>query len=126
MTLWQLMLLVVAMGAAGGLVNCAIAGEFMLPKTHDGVWRPGWIGNVLVGAVAAFVVTGTNGQFSNLVLQGTSEPALTATWSQIAGALVVGLGGGNILTNLAARKADQVTKSKLSDVVKTAMQRRNP
>ena len=54
MTIWQIILLIAGFGAIGGIVNCAISGEFNYPRFDAAakVWRPGWIGNVLVGAVA--------------------------------------------------------------------------
>jgi hypothetical protein len=50
MTIWQIILLISACGAMGGIVNCAISGEFNYPRFDAAakVWRPGWIGNVLV------------------------------------------------------------------------------
>ena len=119
---WQLMALVASLGAVGGLVNCAISGEFVLPKLKDGVWRPGWVGNVLVGAVAAFVVTGTNGQLAGVELPPPEGTTLSASWAQIAGAIVIGLGGGNILTNMAARRADQISKDNLASALRKAVE----
>src|SRR2546430_12774558 len=60
MTIWQIILLIAGCGAVGGIVNCAISGEFNYPGFDAAakVWRPGLIGNGLVGAVAAVVVLG--------------------------------------------------------------------
>src|SRR2546430_16426030 len=63
MTIWQIILLIAGCGAVGGIVNCAISGEFNYPRFDAAakVWRPGWIGNVLVGAVESVVEWGIFG-----------------------------------------------------------------
>src|SRR2546421_5664866 len=60
MTIWQIILLIAGCGAVGGIVNCAISGEFNYPRFDAAakVWRAGWIGNVLFGAVAAAFLLG--------------------------------------------------------------------
>jgi hypothetical protein len=41
-------------GAVGGVVNALMSDNgFVLPKTAHGIIRPGYLGNVLIGAVAA-------------------------------------------------------------------------
>ena len=97
MNIYALLGIVSGMGALGGLVNCALEGEFSLPHldAEFKVWRPGWIGNVLCGAVAAAVVWGLYGPLSGLELTGLLEARLTV--SQAFTSLVVGLSGGRIL-----------------------------
>ncbi|MDO9149984.1 MAG: hypothetical protein Q8K07_19925 [Methylicorpusculum sp.] len=103
-------------GALGGLVNCAIAGEFVMPQRDaaKGIWRPGWVGNVLIGAVAALVVWAMYGPLASydLATPDKTKP-LTLTLSQLFVSVLIGLGGGNILTQLAQKQADQLTKEKL-------------
>lgn len=69
MSIWGLMGVVFAAGALGGLINALMSDNgFGLPRTHDvngvSVWRPGVIGNVAVGAVAAFVSWGLYGRYA--------------------------------------------------------------
>src|SRR2546430_9557680 len=67
MTIWQIILLIAGCGAVGGIVNCAISGEFNYPRFDAAakVWRPGLIGDVLVGAVASAVVWGIYGPLAS-------------------------------------------------------------
>jgi len=41
MTIWQIILLIAGCGAVGGIVNCAISGEFNYPRFDAAakVWR---------------------------------------------------------------------------------------
>ena len=108
--------LVCIVGAIGGLINCAITGEFVLPQMDSSrrAWRPGWIGNVFIGAVAAAVVWAMYGPLASYDLAAPvdSKP-LTLTLSQLLVSVIIGLGGGNILTQLAQRQADQLVKENL-------------
>lgn len=116
MQIYELIGIVGAVGAIGGLVNCAIAGEFVLPQCDQNqrLWRPGWIGNVLVGAVAAVVVWAMYGPLASYDL-AAPDPVkpLTLTLSQLFVSVVIGLGGGNILTQISQKQADQLTKENL-------------
>ncbi len=97
-------------GAVGGFANCLIAGEFVLPS-YDKVtkiFRPGWIGVVLVGGIAAVVVSSLYG-----LVPYTAEEKTSITIAQIAGCIVIGLSGGTILTQVAQKKADELTKRNL-------------
>ena len=56
------------------------------------IWDPGFLGNILVGAVAAFVVWG---------LYGAPSPGRGVDWKlagPVAGSLIVGIGGSRALT----------------------------
>src|SRR2546430_15004162 len=55
MTIWQIILLIAGCGAVGGIVNCAISGEFHYPRVEAAakVWRPRWVRKGLVPAAAA-------------------------------------------------------------------------
>lgn len=67
MTIWYLVTIVSCLGALRGIVNCAITGEFTLPKFDSaiGVWRLSWIGNILVRAGAAAVFWGMYGTLAS-------------------------------------------------------------
>lgn len=121
MTILLLILFVAFLGAVGGVANCAIAGEFVLPH-HDkttGIWRPGWVGNVIVGAIAAICVWGLNGPLSSYDLFSVGSQNIPFTISQLVSSIVVGLGGGNILTQLAQKQAERITKDNLTAALQT-------
>ena len=121
MTILLLILSVAFLGAVGGFANCAIAGESVLPR-HDkttGIWRPGWVGNIIVGAIAAVCVWGLNGPLSSYDLFSTVAPHIPFTISQLVSSIVVGLGGGNILTQLAQKQAERIAKDNLAAALQT-------
>jgi hypothetical protein len=107
-------------GALGGLATCAIEKEFGLPhfdkKTKT--WRPGWLGNVLVGAIAAIAVWGMYGPLSTYDLAIGTGPRVTLTVSQLVTSILVGLSGGQILTLMAQKAADKIAKAELADTLR--------
>ena len=127
MTIWQIILAVAGWGALGGLANCLISGEVGLPRmdSETKVWRPGWIGNVLVGAIAAVVVWGIYGPLAAYDLAASGKPqAVQLTIAQMLGSTVVGLSGGQILTLLAQKRADEIAKDTLAKTIKRSMGRK--
>jgi hypothetical protein len=94
--------LVLAFGAGGGLVNALLSGSVYLPRfdAEARVWKPGWVGNVVVGAAAAVALWGIYGPASQSVVVGTPGPAseLTLRLNEMIGAMVSGIGGGRLLT----------------------------
>src|SRR6266496_5141771 len=107
---------IAAFGAIGGIVNSAISGEFNYPRLDPAakVWRPGWIGNVLVGAVAALVVWGVYGPLASYDLVTGTKIELHLTVAQLLTSLVVGLSGGKILTLMAEKQAATISKDQLA------------
>ena len=116
MTIWRIILFIAVCGAIGGIVNCAISGEFNYPRFDRTarVWRPGWFGNVLVGAVAAVVVWGVYGPLASYDLVTGTKVDLHLTVAQLLTSLVVRLSGGKILTLMAEKQAERVQKSNLA------------
>jgi hypothetical protein len=116
MTIWQIILLIAACGATGGIVNCAISGEFNYPQFDPAakVWRPGWIGNVLIGAVASVVVWGIYGPVASFDLVNGKMADVHLTVAQLLTSLVIGLSGGKILTLMAEKQAESVSKGQLA------------
>lgn len=110
---------VLVLGAVGGLVNCAISQEFVLPKSQDGVWRPGWIGNVFVGAIGSFVVTGLSGYQTISQVAAQVDLAAHQLWPLMASSIITGLGGGKILTALAQQKAEQAARKSMVEALET-------
>ncbi len=108
--------LVAALGALGGVVKCAIAGEFNQPHGDTGgkVWRPGWLGHVLVGAVASVVIWGVYGPIASVEV-GTVE-AVKVTFSQLLSSILVGISGSTILTLLSQREAEKHTRDTMTKI----------
>jgi hypothetical protein len=111
--MWVMVFFVFLAGALGGLINALMTDNgFLLPKVEKvenltGIFRPGYLGNVLVGAVAAVVSWGLYGPLSPYYIVG-SEQALAAnalpeeiglTLASLVGAILIGMGGARWLTS---------------------------
>lgn len=122
MPIWVPLGIVLLGGAVGGIINAIISDNgFVVPReeTVDNVCivRPGIAGNVLVGAVAAFISWGLYGSYSGALIFGGSGGMglsdLNLTLSSVAGAILIGIGGARWLTN-------EVDKSLLKTAAVTA------
>ena len=100
-------------GAVGGIVNALVSDNgFVKPSEESAgavtIIRPGFAGNILLGAVAAFISWGLYGAFADAVLFGTASgigaEEISVSISSIAGALLVGIGGARWLTNEVDKK----------------------
>ena len=96
--------MVLISGALGGLLNAYLQdGGFKLPGFQvlvDGqrIFRPGFLGNVLVGLVAAVVMWG---------LYGTPSPPAGVHWQwagHVAASILAGVGGSRVLTSQIDKK----------------------
>ena len=118
-------ILVGLLGALGGLTNCFMAGE-LSPARRDpntGVWRPGWIGNVLIGGVAAVVVWGIYGPSASVdIIRGNLED-VSLSIAQLFSSLAIGFSGGRILTDIAGRQADRITRDNLVRAMRNIVER---
>jgi hypothetical protein len=106
-SIWFVLLIVAAAGAVGGAVNAYLTDNgFVFPK-HEMldttvIIRPGFMGSMSVGAVAAVASWGLYGPFASAtiiggMIGGGAAPSLTL--SGMIGALLVGAGGGRWLTD---------------------------
>lgn len=113
-------LLVLACGAVGGLVNALLAGDLHLPHREENIYSPGWIGNVVVGAVAALVFWGLYGPMAKVAVIGNTAPDIPAafTIAELAGSVVTGIGGGRILSNEVDKKTLEKKSKELVDALK--------
>jgi len=99
--------LIMLAGAAGGIANALVVDKgFYLPSRQeaDGVTilKPGWVGNVGVGIIAALVSWGLYGPLATrdvLSCPSPSDPPVTLALSSVVGAILVGIGGARWLTN---------------------------
>jgi hypothetical protein len=94
------------------------AGDLHLPHRQAGnLYSPGWIGNVVIGAVAALVLWGLYGPMAKVVLIGESATAIhvSMTFADVAGAILTGIGGARILSNEVEKKAMARTQKNLAE-----------
>jgi len=88
-TVWAILILLVC-GAAGGFVNVFIGDSGLhLPKVENGVFQPGFLGTVIIGALAALGSWCATKAIP--LLSGTALQSLST--GDIANALMVGFGG---------------------------------
>lgn len=115
-------LLVLACGGLGGLVNALLAGDLHLPHREENIYSPGWIGNVVVGAVAALVFWGLYGPMAKVAIIGTAVSNVPAvfTIAELAGSVVTGIGGGRILSS----DVEKRTLSNMKDSLAEALSKR--
>jgi hypothetical protein len=117
MTIWSILGFVFAAGAVGGVVNALLTDNgFILPSSEPTdsttILRPGILGNVLVGAIAATVSWGLYGPFANAVVAPSSQtPMSTLTLAALVGAILVGISGARWLTNEVDKKLLKATAS---------------
>ena len=114
---WLCALLITIAGAIGGVVNALLSDNgFALPRRESGVWCPGAISNILIGAVAAFSSWSFYGSGAAIDLGVRGESARTVIslrFSALAGAFLVGVAGAKWITN-------EVDKRLLKESVKVA------
>lgn len=83
------------------------------------IWKPGAIGTILIGAVAAGLIWCLYGPASAYDFVSVAPKMFSLTPSQLASSFLTGFAGGRVLTLVAQQKADQFTKGKLSKDIKT-------
>ena len=110
-------LFITILGAGGGLLRSLLSGfEPWGLDSATKLWKPGWPGHIFTGAVAAFVVWAIYGPFAGKDV--TTEALFTVTLSQIAGSILSGIAGAEILQRLAERRAEEVAKLRTLETIK--------
>ena len=119
----EVIVIILFSGALGGIINALVSDNgFIRPREESlenvRILRPGFLGNMLIGAVAAFISWGLYGAFSGVMVYNSSNGiALSSeiglTISAISGAILIGIGGARWLTN-------EVDKSLLRTAAATA------
>jgi hypothetical protein len=114
---WLCALLITIAGGVGGVVNALLSDNgFALPRRESGVWCPGVISNILIGALAAFSSWSFYGSGAAIDLAARRESERTVIslrFSALAGAFLVGVAGAKWITN-------EVDKRLLKESVKVA------
>jgi len=135
-----IMLAVFIAGALGGVVNALLTDNgFMMPRNEivdesKHIFRPGYLGNILIGAVAALVSWGLYSPYGAMqviggppAMPGQVTPGLTVFG--LMGAILVGIGGARWLTSevdksllkaAASRAADSQPSSSASSQIAAA------
>ncbi len=113
MQTWTIALVVSLCGAVGGFVNALLEGDLRLPHRDDDTYSPGWIGNVLVGAVAALVLWGAYHPSSRFAVVGEriSDTKGILTIAEMAGSIVAGIGGARLLSSKVKKKRVSGTRA---------------
>jgi len=119
--IWWLLLGLAAAGAIGGAINAIISDNgFLFPQKVQGtegtILRPGFLGNLFLGATGATVSWGLYGPFAALAILGNvpkSQPVeVYVTLAGFVGAAVVGAAGARWWTNEIDKKLLHAAASK--------------
>jgi hypothetical protein len=114
---WTCAAFIAAAGALGGAINALLSDNgFLFPRLEEGVWCPGALSNILVGAFAAFAswsFYGAGAAIEIVAAQSTERGQISLRFSALAGALIVGVAGAKWITN-------EVDKQLLKEGIKSA------
>ena len=128
MTVWECSALILTAGAIGGVVNTLMTqGKLRLPEYRAGVFCPGFIGNMMVGAFAALISWALYGAGAGVeVAKQTAgaREALSLTVGALAGAALVGVGGARWLSSEVDAKLLRASVHVTAERVMTPEQRR--
>jgi hypothetical protein len=118
---WVCALLISIAGALGGVVNALLTdNSFALPSRVAGVWCPGAVSNILIGAFAAFSSWSFYGSGASIELADPSaRTMISLRFSALAGAFLVGVAGAKWITN-------EVDKRLLKESVKVVAKKALP
>ena len=108
----RIFMILILAGGVGGVVNALMTDNgFILPKWEDAngnkIWRPGMVGNVIIGAVAAIISWGLYGPFADYIFIGDPNPNAAKpnlTVAAVVGAILIGVGGARWLSNEVDKK----------------------
>jgi len=115
-------------GLVGGLLNGYLAAEgLVMPRREslpDGqtIFRPGFLGNVIVGAVTAVVLTSLYSPIGGLKLGTASAQSYDLTVGAVVGAFLNGLGGARLLTQEVNRRYDDLAKRNMTTALTESLE----
>src|SRR5579859_338508 len=115
--LWLLLAIICVTGAIGGLINALLSDNgFLLPCKQEvnqlRILRPGFLGNMVIGMVAAAISWGLYGPLSTMPIFSALPAAQSLTLSSLVGAALVGIGGARWVTNEIDKKLLTAAASK--------------
>jgi hypothetical protein len=118
MSLWLLGLIIAVAGGVGGVINALLSDNgFALPQYVNAdtarIWKPGFLGNIIIGAAAAFVTWGLYGRWAGEAIAGAAPGSTPAkfyeTLAGVTGALIAGIGGARVLTSAVDKQILKLT-----------------
>ena len=128
--IWLMLGIICIAGAIGGIINALLTDQgFVKPykQRNEGVkiYRPGFLGNILTGAIAAGISWGLYGPLASHVILGLSAttsgpPATGLTLSSLVGAVLIGVGGARWLTNEADKNLLRTAASRAASAKPSA------
>jgi hypothetical protein len=117
LSLGAMLLAVFVAGSVGGLINAILTDNgFILPRSETVddktvIFRPGYIGNVLIGGIAAAISWGLYSAAGSFILFGPGSEASAGSGAgaglslaAFVGAILVGVTGARWLTNEVDKK----------------------
>jgi len=102
MSPWTCVALILTAGSIGGVVNALLSDNgFILPRRENGIWCPGILSNILIGALSAFISWAFYGSGAaiELAVGATTRDQISLKIPALAGACLVGVAGAKWLTN---------------------------
>ena len=106
---WVMLLIVAVAGALGGFVNVFIGdSDLHLPTVENGVFRPGFIGVIFIGGMAALAAWASTKSYT---LIGTPTEQIPLNTSDIARGIIVGFGGAKWFKSELVKTVFQKTAS---------------
>jgi len=128
MTIWELLGVICGCGAAGGVLNALLSEDRGLAwpqqvKVGDRrVWRPGFLGNIIVGAFTAGLFWMLYGPYADSAVIGSTAESVVGraleaqgkygeTLAGLAGAVFSGIAGARLLTATVDKKFFQEAAS---------------
>lgn len=106
MQIWTIAIVVSVCGAVGGFVNAFLSGTLHLPRRTADTYTPGWIGNVAIGAVAAFVFWTLYDPSGTAALMGNGgSPAKgILTLAELTASVALGIGAARLMASGSRRE----------------------
>lgn len=99
------MLAITAAGAVGGLANAFLGDGLIWPRWHRGVWCPGAVATIFLGAVSALGSWALYGAGAAIDLANVNQNTeISLRLSALVGAVIVGAGGARWLSNETDKK----------------------
>jgi hypothetical protein len=128
MTIWELLGVICGCGAIGGIVNALLSEDRGLawPKRVSvgdrSVWRPGFLGNIIIGAITAGLFWMLYGPYADTAVIGSTAESVVGraleeegefgeTLAGLAGAVLSGIAGARLLTATVDKKFFQEAAS---------------
>lgn len=119
MNLLQAAGLVTLAGLLGGLGHGLVAGAFSLPRfdRKRQIWKPGVIGDLLVGGLAALVVWTVYGAAASYDLSQGKPLDLPLPVAQLGMSVLIGISGAKVLTKLSEQTATRALKNEFAKIL---------